>query len=162
MRARVGSGSPKRTIFHFARRWMGNSGTSGPDGPYNWRKLLCVSRKYYSISIKELARGTMSDLTEYWARLKPLQEDMPSADLESKKERYLVKDAGKPKFDVEATTKRFEHLLSLSGLRVKLRRIPSSSRSWTSSTSLVRRARRKEATRMPEGVRPRERRTLSC
>lgn len=75
-----------------------------------------VSRKYYSISIKELARGTMSDLTEYWARLKPLQEDMPSADLESKKERYLVKDAGKPKFDVEATTKRFEHLLSLSGL----------------------------------------------
>ncbi|SLM16982.1 uncharacterized protein CGFF_04746 [Nakaseomyces glabratus] len=21
---------------------MGNSGTSGPDGPYNWRKLLCV------------------------------------------------------------------------------------------------------------------------
>ncbi|CAR29992.1 ZYRO0G21780p [Zygosaccharomyces rouxii] len=53
---------------------------------------------------------------KYWEELKPYQEGVPPHDPESNKERYLIKDGNRRKFDIESTTKRFEHLLSLSGI----------------------------------------------
>lgn len=54
---------------------------------------------------------------KYWDELKPFQEGMPAHDPDSNKERYLLKDTtSKDKFDIQGTTQRFEHLLSLSGL----------------------------------------------
>lgn len=50
---------------------------------------------------------------KYWDELKPYQVDVPSRDPQA---RYLLKDPSSRKFDIEATAKRFEHLLSLSGL----------------------------------------------
>lgn len=53
---------------------------------------------------------------KYWDDLKPFQEDVPSREPELNKSSYLLKDPNARKFDLEATAKRFEHLLSLSGL----------------------------------------------
>lgn len=53
---------------------------------------------------------------KYWEDLKPFQVDVPSRDPELNKKKYLLKDRSAGKFDLEATVKRFEHLLSLSGL----------------------------------------------
>ncbi|QLQ79545.1 hypothetical protein HG537_0C01920 [Torulaspora globosa] len=53
---------------------------------------------------------------KYWEDLKPFQVDVPSRDPELNKKQYLLKDRSASKFDLEATVKRFEHLLSLSGL----------------------------------------------
>lgn len=53
---------------------------------------------------------------KYWDELRPYQEAVPPHDPDSNKERYLLKDGNQRKFDIEGTTKRFEHLLSLSGL----------------------------------------------
>ncbi|QLL32669.1 hypothetical protein HG536_0D01910 [Torulaspora globosa] len=53
---------------------------------------------------------------KYWDDLKPFQVDVPSRDPELNRKQYLLKDRDGAKFDLEATAKRFEHLLSLSGL----------------------------------------------
>lgn len=53
---------------------------------------------------------------KYWDELKPFQVDVPPRDPDQNKQRYLLKDHSASKFDLEATAKRFEHLLSLSGL----------------------------------------------
>lgn len=58
----------------------------------------------------------MTASEEYLENLKPFQVGLPPHDPESNKKRYLLKDANGKKFDLEGTTKRFEHLLSLSGL----------------------------------------------
>ncbi|CCF59390.1 hypothetical protein KAFR_0G03580 [Kazachstania africana CBS 2517] len=53
---------------------------------------------------------------EYWKSLKSFQVDVPSRDPESRKQRYLLSNSNTRKFDLQSTVKRFEHLLSLSGL----------------------------------------------
>lgn len=53
---------------------------------------------------------------KYWEELKQFQEGVPARDTEINKPQYLLSDTGSRKFDIEATTKRFQHLLSLSGL----------------------------------------------
>lgn len=53
---------------------------------------------------------------KYWEELKQFQVGVPARDPETNKPQYLLPDAGSRKFDIEATTKRFQHLLSLSGL----------------------------------------------
>lgn len=53
---------------------------------------------------------------KYWEELKQFQVGVPARDPETNKPQYLLADAGSHKFDIEATTKRFQHLLSLSGL----------------------------------------------
>lgn len=53
---------------------------------------------------------------KYWDDLKPFQVDVPARDPELNKKQYLLKDQNASRFDMEATAKRFEHLLSLSGL----------------------------------------------
>lgn len=58
----------------------------------------------------------MTASEEYLENLKPFQVGLPPHDPESNKKRYLLKDSSGKKFDLEGTTKRFEHLLSLSGL----------------------------------------------
>ncbi|CCH60183.1 hypothetical protein TBLA_0C03810 [Henningerozyma blattae CBS 6284] len=58
----------------------------------------------------------MSEKSDYELALEPFKEDMPPLDPESNKKRYLIKDGGKPHFDLDGTVKRFQHLLGLSGL----------------------------------------------
>lgn len=53
---------------------------------------------------------------KYWDDLKPFQVDIPPREPELNKAAYLLEDPKARKFDLEATAKRFEHLLSLSGL----------------------------------------------
>lgn len=63
-----------------------------------------------------LTKTLMTVSEDYWTRLAPFQEGIPPGDTESRRGRYLLSETGTQRFDLEATVKRFEHLLSLSGL----------------------------------------------
>ncbi|QLG71129.1 hypothetical protein HG535_0B01670 [Zygotorulaspora mrakii] len=58
----------------------------------------------------------MTNEQKYWEELKQFQVDVPSRGCTETKSRYLLPNSSCRKFDIEATAKRFEHLLSLSVL----------------------------------------------
>ena len=75
---------------------------------------MCIRDRNYCC-----ARLVNMDSPEYLEKLKPFQEGSYHT-LAEKKERYLLPihelNTGKKRFDLEGTTKRFEHLLGLSTL----------------------------------------------
>ncbi|AJP82605.1 Isw1p [Saccharomyces cerevisiae YJM1356] len=109
--------------FHFfkfytrMRKKHENNSCNEKDKDENLFKIILAiflqeKKKYDCIS----SGSIMTASEEYLENLKPFQVGLPPHDPESNKKRYLLKDANGKKFDLEGTTKRFEHLLSLSGL----------------------------------------------